>query len=149
MSSDTRAAKSADRDAQRRAERKAAPLIIGLSCSLCAMSAAMLGPFVMGWGLALGVAAASLVLGIGLLYEDDVALSHATRFAVAGALGFGLVTIAMTWPRGGELSEETLTILNVGSLDDGKRALIQRWLTFFAGTPVALFSLFKKRKNQS
>lgn len=127
-------------------EQKHAPLVYGLSLSLCAMLAAILGPFLLGWGLALGVTAASSVLGLGLLREDDVALSHATRFVVAGAIGFGVVTIAMTWP-GETLSDEALAILEVASLDGAKQTLIQRWLTFFAGTPIALFSLVKRRKK--
>lgn len=127
------------------------PLVVVLSMAIGASAAAVIGMWVVPWGVAVGVAGALVVLSVGLWREPR----HRELFLVLATLAaLDLGVLAATIPStllgldafvASRLPE--LRALAADTVHRALPALVYRWITMGAALPLALTVLIRDARR--
>ncbi len=127
------------------------PLAWGLGAGAGCLVAALLGPYVPGWGVALAPAGATLVFAVGaIVVPEDESLAMVLRVTVALTLGFVATTVPVTlaWlAQGPERALELRLTLDTTSTEEAQERLTTMWLVMPSMVPVGAVALWARRRR--
>ncbi len=127
------------------------PLAWGLGVSGGVLLAAIVSPYVPGWGVALAVPGATLVFSVGTLYApEDEALATVLRVTVAGTVGFVATTVPVTASWLAETPEammELREILLTATREEALADLHRMWIAQGSMAPLGAVALWVRHRR--
>jgi hypothetical protein len=127
------------------------PLAWAVAIGLGAAFAAIIGPYLPGWGAALAPAAATLVFAVGVVrVPDDSFLAQTLRVTVALTIGFVATSTPVTLARLAESEQmvrDARDMLDALSGADVYATLRARWITMASMVPIGIGALTIRRRR--
>jgi hypothetical protein len=110
-----------------------------LGTSIGAAAGVMLGPYDIGWGVALAFPALLAVLSIGALREGESLLLTALRAALGMTIGFAAATIPVTLVSLGDIRDPRIA-------GDLRAILAPRWAVMLSLVPLGAWALARRHR---
>ena len=127
------------------------PLAWGLGVGGGVLLAAIVSPYVPGWGAALAVPGATLVFSVGTLYApEDETLAAVLHVTVAATVGFVATTVPVTATWLADRPEalmELREILLTATREEALAELHRMWIAQASMAPVGAVALWVRRRR--
>ena len=121
------------------------PLAWGLGAGAGVLLAALISPYVPGWGVALAVPGSTLVFSVGTIYApEDELLAGVLRVTVAATVGFVATTVPVTssWlANTPEAMMELREILLTATREEALAELHRMWIAQASMAPLGVIAL--------
>ena len=130
-----------------------APLAWGLGATSGALVAAIVSPYVPGWGIAVAPPAAMILFAVGgLVAPDDELVATVLRMSVALTLGFLAASIPLTLAWLAAVPERSLALedaVGAATQSDARATLVEMWALMGAAVPIGITGLAARRMKRT